>query len=249
MRDRRRTFNPERVIRRHSREADVLRGLRARLTATQHRRLRAACRRLDRAFVLEKAELLKDTVLEIVETRSGRRNRLLQRSVWSSLDALALHMDSTGLTRVFQEVAPRLFRSTPLDDPGIVALEWHLLLDYLGVSPRRAAKLGLPFEGVQSLIRLAEAEKSDTKCGLPKISRKGFSFREVMANCCGRPDKILETYHNPVSKIVGLIVIEVINVIAGIAGALTAAVVVGWLGIALFVVSTIIVIVIACKGC
>jgi hypothetical protein len=243
-----RRWNPDRTFARRRRETVTLRRLQSRLTGQLRRRLRKAVAALDGEFLLEKAEIVKDTTLEILRHRKKTPNTLLQRNLWSSLDAIAFHLDQSGFTRVFQQVAPRLITGTRLDDPDIVSLEWQLTLDYLGLHERSLGKLGLPRREIEAVARMAEREKLGA-CGLPNITRKDFSFREVFAKFCGRPDGILqEIHHSPQGlKVVALIVIEVLNLVAGVLGVLT---IIGWwLGVGIFIVSTIIVIVVACLGC
>ena len=241
------SWNPGKVFDEHRREAKFVEALERKLTPAQKAKLRKAVQRLDTGFLQEKAELLKDDMAKILGERKTTSNDLLQRNVFSALDAIALHLDYSGFTDAFKEVVPSLLKRVRLDDPRLESLEWGLISDFFG-GQLKLTGLGLREEDVKEVFRLAEEERSGT-CGLPNITRKDFTFKDSFAKFCGRPDKILEViHHSPGAlKVVAVITIEILDLIAGICGVLS---IIGWwLGVVTFVVSTVIVIVVACIGC
>lgn len=252
-RDRNR-WNAAKVLEKYPGETDLMEKMWSRLSKPEKNALQKAIKKLDANFLLEKAYLIKDTMHEITRNKEAEQNSLLQRNVWSSFDAIALHLDSSGFTRVFQKVFPKLLRRTRLDNPKVATLEWELAKDFLG-GGNRFEEFGLHSYDVEEVCKMAEKERSGT-CGLPRIAKKGFTFKDTFANFCGRPDKILDVVHHSASvlKIVALIVLEIVNLVVGVLAALSIVVpLIGIIslavGLTVFVVSTIIVIVVACLGC
>ncbi|MBI2371993.1 MAG: hypothetical protein HYV08_17485 [Deltaproteobacteria bacterium] len=230
------SWDPRKTVRRCAREARLLRASGARLTRVEERSMDAAIRRLDQKFLREKAELVRDTMLEILRHRKRTPNTLLQRNIWASLDAIALHLDHAGLTPVFKRVAPKMFRDTRLDSPHVVNFEWQLMRDFLGVNERQAAALGLPKTEIAEVLSYAEEHKAG-RCGLPYIASRKFSFQESFRRFCGRPDKILEIHHSPQAKAAVAIITGVVNIIT----------LFGLWGIT--VITVVVLIIIGCAGC
>jgi hypothetical protein len=247
-------WTPVKVLEKFPAETDLFEKMWSRLSKPERNALQKAVKKLDGNFLLEKAHLISDTMREITRTKESEVNLLLQRNVWSSFDAIALHLDSSGFTRVFQKAFPKLLRRTRLDDPKITTLEWELTKDFLG-GGNRFEELDLHSYDVEEVCRMAEKERSGA-CGLPRIAKKGFTFKDTFANFCGRPDKILDVVHHSatVLKVVAIIVLEIVNAVVGVLAALSTVVpLIGIIslavGITVFVVSTVIVIVVACLGC
>ena len=199
-------------------EGGIMREIGSKLNADQKKKMTRLAKKLDVDFLAEKAELIKDTMAEIVRNRKAGSSPLLQRNIWSSVDAVALHLDQVGFTPVFQSVAARIFKKTPLDDPKIVRFEWQLLRDVLG-GEGGVNELGLSLAETHEVLRQAEQEKS-RPCGLPKIRRRDFSLKKAFAEACGRPDKILEATHHSVSvyKVIAIAFIFVVNLVAAVVG-------------------------------
>jgi hypothetical protein len=193
-------------------EEEALAQLQARLTGDQRRRFNQLVQKLDRNFITEKAEVVRDTLVEILRNRKTTPNTLLQRNLWSSLDAIALYLDQEGFTKLFKQAAPRLFKKERLDDPVLVGLERKLMLQFLGVQEPEAAELDLPREEFTELVALAEQWKTG-KCGLPYISKASFTFKEFFSHFCGRPDKILEIHHSPQAKAGAAVIVGVANIV------------------------------------
>lgn len=229
-------WSAEPTLRLHRSAATALRQLEAKLTTRQRQQVKQVTRRLDRAFLEEKAELVRDTIAEIQRNKQTTPNVLLQRNVWSSLDTIGMHLDQTGFTSLFKNVAPTLFRDVRLDDPRFVGLEYDLMLSFLGINENQAAAYDMPRSEFDWIFGFAEAEKKGA-CGFKYLSSRDFTFKEFFARACGRPDRILEIHHSPQGKATAAIVIGVINII-------------GWFLIfPLAVVTLIVLIVVLCAGC
>lgn len=234
---RRKAWNPRTAIKPNRKERAALDELERVFTTPQIRRLEASLPRIDRAFIEEKAELVRDTLVEIQRHRKRTPNILLQRNVWSSLDAIALELDQSGFTTAFKKVAPKFLKSVQLDNPDLVSLEWKMMRSFLGVNEREAATLGLPFSEIQEVIQYAEKMKFEN-CALGYIESEEFSFRDFFARACGRPDQILEIHNSPQAKVFVAIVIGIINVIALL-----------WGVIPLAIVTVIVMLIVAACGC
>ena len=142
------------------------------LNQREKRELTKAAKAVDWEFLVEKVDLIKDSMVEIAIHRDTTPNALLQRNVWASLDAVALHMDGAGFTDALQLVAPKIFRDLPFDDPALVALEYGLMTDYMG-------KDGLARVGLLGRVEVEEvihyAEKYREKV-LRDLSRKNATM-------------------------------------------------------------------------
>lgn len=229
-------WNPGPTLQAHRADVNVLRRLEAKLTGRERQQLKAVVGRLDREFMYEKAELVRDTIVEIQRHKQTTPNTLLQRNVWSSLDALGMHLDQSGFTALFKRIASKLFRDVRLDDPRFVSLEYDLMLSFLGVSPEQAAAYDMPRSEFDWIFGFAEAEKGGA-CGFKYIARRDFTFKEFFARFCGRPDRILEIHHSPQGKGTAAIVIGVINIISV------------FKCFPLAVITVIILVILGCTGC
>lgn len=230
-------WNPSPTLQAHRPEANALRRLEAKLTTRQRQRIRQVVGRLDREFIAEKAELVRDTIVEIQRNKRTTPSTLLQRNVWSSLDAIGMHLDETGFTSLFKSVAPRLFREVRLDDPRFVGLEYDLMLSFVGVSQDQATAYDMPRSEFDWIFGFAEAEKNGA-CGFKYMSSRKFTFKDFFARFCGRPDRILEIHHSPQGKVTAAVVIGVINLLSLWGGAFTLA-----------VLTLIVLVIIGCAGC
>ncbi|MFH1069527.1 MAG: hypothetical protein V1794_07875 [Candidatus Glassbacteria bacterium] len=206
------------------------------LTAQDRRRLQRITQKIDRQFLQEKAELVRDTLLEVQRNRNKTPNTLLQRNVWSSLDVIGMELDRSGFTGWLKDVAPKVVDGLRLDNPELVDLEHRMMLDFLGVKERQAEKLGMPHDETKEVLKYAEKNRSG-KCGLPYITSEKFSFREFFRDFCGRPDRILEIHHSPQSKATVAIVTGIVNII-GV-----------FFGYVLTVLTVIVLIIVGCAGC
>jgi len=194
-------------------QADFIKKFDSNFTDEQLTKFSEVVKKLDKDFIMEKAFVIKDTMLEIQRNRKTTRNVLLQRNVWSSLDAIALHLDYVGFTPIFQDMATTLLKKDiRLDSPEILAIEWQLFLDFLGIDENEANEIDLPFSEVKTVLEYVEKQKSG-HCGLPTISSPEFSFQKAFSKDCARPDQILE-HHSPQSKAVVVLVSGIINIIA-----------------------------------
>jgi len=217
-------------------EQDMLDRLDATLTTAERRRLRRIAGKLDQAFIQEKAELVRDTIMEIQRKRRKTPNTLLQRNVWSSLDVIGMELDRVGFTRWLKDVTRKVVKGTRLDDPAIVSLEHKLMRDFMGVTETQAAKLGLPLSETQEVLEYAQKQRTG-RCGLSYITSEEFSFRQFFRDFCGRPDQILEIHHSPQAKAGVALVVGVVNIVG---------VFFGWV---LTVITVIMLIIIGCSGC
>jgi hypothetical protein len=198
----------------------IINEIASRLDPGQKRRLTGLSKTLDLEFIRDKAELVQETMVEIISQREENPNYLLQRHVWASLDAIALHLDHVGFTRVFQSIAQTIFTELSLDDPRIVTFEWDLLLNVLG-GERRLDQLGLTLTETQELLMHAEQEKGQA-CGIPRISQREYSLRAALADACGRPDEMIEQPHHSVGKVIAMAVSLAINFVAAVIGIVAA---------------------------
>jgi hypothetical protein len=217
------------------------------LNQREKRQLAKAAKSLDLGFLEEKVDLIKDTMVEIAIHRDSTPNALLQRNVWASLDAVALHLDYAGFTGALQLVAPKIFRDLPFDDPALVALEYSLMTDLMGKD--ELAKVGLLGRAeVEEVFHYAEKQRKE---GLRDISRKNATMLNTFRNACGRPDKILDVIiHSPQAWKVVICVISICaNAAALIAGlGLAETILLGLLGAAVCVV-TVVITWVAFNGC
>lgn len=194
-------------------QAEFFKKIDSNFTDEQLTKFSESVKKLDKDFIMEKALIIRDTILEIQRNRKTTRNTLLQRNVWSSLDAIALHFDYSGFTPVFQDIATTLLKKdVRFDNPELLAIEWQLFLDFLGIDENEAKELDLPFSELKTVMEYAEKQKSGV-CGLPNISSPEFSFKKAFSKDCARPDQILE-HHSPQSKAVIALIIGVINIIS-----------------------------------
>lgn len=250
MREDEKRWDPTKTLERCSSELSFVKKLGDKLTEEQKQKFQKSFEGLDMEFLLEKAELIKDTMSVILRQKKTSTNPLLQRNIWSSFDAIALHLDYTGFTRVFQEVAPIMFKDTRLDDTNIISLESQLLADYLG-DEKEVSEFVLASGDINEVFKIAEKEKQSS-CGMPNIARQDFSFKEAFAKFCGRPTGILEVSHHSaaVAKVVAIILIAVVNLAAGALGSATWFTFFGPLvGGLIFVVTIITVLIIGACGC
>lgn len=237
-------FDPRQTLKKLPREAAHLRrAVYAGLTPRQRQKLRATTaklnKELNKRFVIEEIELVKDCLLTIGREADKTPNELLQRSVWAALDAVALHLDYSGFTQAFREFAPRAFLGVKLDDPDFVAIEWQATLDYLQMSEAEIQQqLGLNKAELAAVMKEAEDNRNSKTCGLSRIGRKEFSFQSAFEKACGRPVGILEGHHSPQSKVWIAIVVGGLNILA----------VVVWC-VPGFVITIIVLLILLCVGC
>jgi hypothetical protein len=229
-------WNPRAALQAHPSTVNVLRRLEAKLSGRERRQIKEVVGRLDREFLQEKAELVRDTIVEIERQKHTTPSTLLQRNVWSSLDAIGMHLDQSGFTALFKRVAPKLFGDVRIDDPRFVALEYDLMLSFLGVTPEQAAAYDMPRSEFDWIFGFAEAEKKGA-CGFKHLARRDFTFKEFFARFCGRPDRILEIHHSPQGKAVATIIVGVVNII-GV-----------FFGYVLTVITVIVLVILGCAGC
>jgi len=229
-------WSPRSTLQAHRSTVNVLRRLEAKLTPQQRAQLRTVVGRLDRAFIEEKAELVRDTIVEIQRNKQTTPSTLLQRNVWSSLDAIGMHLDETGFTSLFTRVAPKLFRDVRLDDPRFVALEHDLVLSLLGITADQAGAYDVLRSELDWIFGFTEAEKTGA-CGFKYLSSRGFTFKEFFARFCGRPDRMLEIHHSPQGKATAAILIGVADCVC-----------VFWC-IPVMVLTVIALVVVGCAGC
>lgn len=206
-------WNPRSTLQVHRRDVNALRRLQAGLTPRQREQIHEVVSRLDREFIEEKAELVRDTIVEIQRNKLTTSSTLLQRNVWSSLDAIGMHLDDTGFTSLFKSVAPKLFGNVRLDDPRFVGVEYDLMLSFLGVDEDKATAYDMPRSEIDWIFSFAEAQKKGA-CGFKYISSREFTFKEFFARFCGRPDRILEIHHSPQGKATAAIILGIVNIIA-----------------------------------
>lgn len=209
-----REWNPRESIAKVAGGVDTLEKLEPMFSEEQKKTIVAAIEKLDKEFIVDKVEVIRDTMMEVQRNRKTTPNTLLQRNIWSSFDALALHFDYTGFTNSFQEIVPRYFeKDFHLDDPAIVSVEWQMMLDFLGIDENEAAELDMPFSEITEVMKFAEEEKLGDH-GLSYITGPEFSFQKFFSEACGRPDQILEIHHSPQSKATVAVIIGVIDIIA-----------------------------------
>jgi hypothetical protein len=206
-------WNPRPTLQAHRTEVNALKRLEASLTSKQRQQMSEIAGRLDREFIEEKGELARDTILEIQRGKHTTPSTLLQRNVWSSLDAIGMHLDEVGFTSLFKSVAPKLFADVRLDDPRFVGLEYDLMLSFLGVGEEQAAACDMPRAEIDWIFGFAEREKTGA-CGFKYMSSREFTFKGFFARFCGRPDRILEIHHSPQGKATAAIILGIVNIIA-----------------------------------
>jgi hypothetical protein len=206
-------WDPRPTLQAHRADVNVLKRLEAALTRRQFEQMRKVVGRMDREFIEEKAELVRDTILEIQRNKHSTPSALLQRNVWSSLDAIGMHLDETGFTSLFKSVAPKLFRDIRIDDPRFVGLEYDLMLSFLGLNADQAAAFDMPRVEIDWIFAFAEREKKGA-CGFKYMSSREFTFKEFFSRFCGRPDRILEIHHSPQGKATAAIIVGLVNIIS-----------------------------------
>lgn len=247
MRQNRRAAKMIKTMEKASAQNGIIDRVLSNLNQREKRQLTKAAKAVDWEFLEEKVDLIKDTMIEIAIHRETTPNALLQRNVWASLDAVALHMDYAGFTDALQLVAPKIFRDLPFDDPDLVALEYGLMSDYMG-------KDGLARVGMLSRVEVEEvfhyAEKH-RKEGLRDLSRKKATMLNAFRNSCGRPDKILDVViHSPQAwKVVVCIISICVNAFAlGVGLGLVETVIGALIGAAVCIL-TVVVTWVAFQGC
>lgn len=219
----------------------------SRLTAQQRRQLTNVGRKLDVRFLAEKIDLMQDTLVQILERRKETPSTLLQRNLWSSFDAIAMHFDAVGFTPLIQTTAARIATKVRLDDPKLVAFETQLSSIVLD-GDARMSSLGIEPIEFEEVLHYAEAHKRKS-CGLPKMARKSFTMKGAVAEFCGRPDQMLDVIiHSPqAAKVVIIVVLLVANIAAAVLGLLS---VIGFLlGVVVAVVTVIVIVIIGGCGC
>lgn len=157
------------------------------------RRLRAAVKKLNRPFLEQQATLARDLVLDVLENKRDRTNALKQRSAWAAMDAIAIHLDETGFTAVFQKVAAKMFAKQSLADPALVGIETALIQGFCGLNETRAKKLGLGAADLERAMALAEDHRLQAD-GLRRLTSSKFTAYRGVQEACGRPVGILEVH-------------------------------------------------------
>jgi len=184
-------WNPRKIIKDHDRDLTRL-ALGKNISSTLSTKLSATLKRLNKDFLEEQATLIKDLAFDILENRRDRADALKQRSLWAAVDAIAIHLDETGFTPVFRQVAGRMFTRQSLADPAIVALETELIQAFAG-SKERAQKFGLGAAELATAMSIAEKYKAGEQ-GIIYLTSPTFTFHGAMARACGRPDKLHEVH-------------------------------------------------------
>ena len=159
---------------------------RSKLSAGQRRQWARAMKALDPDFLRDKAEVIIDSLFEIYGNRRRTKNQLLQRNVWSGLDAIAQHFDSAGFAPLFRQAVPKMLRGVSFTDPDVLDAEYALVSGSLGLSEKQAARncIGRPqFNAVMGLMQKLVEEN-----GYAFLRRKDFSFLSTFLAACGRPD-------------------------------------------------------------
>lgn len=188
-----RDWHPEEIVAKHRKIGPSLDTLEAHLTSKHRASFEVVLGRLDRDFVVGQTELIRDLLLDV--GHENHANPLLERSVWSALDGLAIHLDESGFTAVFRDMAATLFSDTPLNEPAFVAVETEVVHSFIG---------GLESEvSVSHLLSVAESHRHGEH-GLAEITDSKFTFRAGMQRACARRDG-LRTVHAAIAKWVPLI--------------------------------------------
>ncbi len=164
------------------------RRIRGLLTRRQQSAFQKAVRALDRGFVEEKCNLAIDTALAI-EERDGspKRTALLQRNLWATLDALALHLDGRGFTGPFRDAAAAELKKLQITDPEVLEAEYGIVSRFLGPKRRLDRKRFEAIAGLAEEYRLG-------RHGVKNLKRRGFSFESAMATACHRPLGVLDRH-------------------------------------------------------
>jgi hypothetical protein len=163
------------------------------MTAPQRAALQRAIRALDRPFVEEKCQLAIDTALEIQRLGTLKRTALLQRNLWSSLDALAMHFDEVGFTGPFCAAAANVLGKLKFTDPAVGDAEYRIVKAVLGGRSARARRVGMDRAKFDMVMKLAERYRAG-RHGTKNISRKNFSFASAARNACNRPLGVLSVH-------------------------------------------------------
>jgi hypothetical protein len=207
--------NPSKTIKDHNKDLQRL-ALGKNLSPALSNKLGEAAKRLDKDFLEEQAALVRDLIFDSLENRDDRSDALKQRSAWAAIDGIAMHLDATGFTPVFRQIAGKMFAKQSLADPVIVSLETELIQGFAG-GKERAQKFGLGTSDLSTAMSIAEKYKSGKK-GLAYLTSPKFTFRGAMAQACGRPDKLHEVHMAigkwvPVVTFVANIVVLIIPVV------------------------------------
>ena len=186
--------------------ADALRGLvndpavnaldrriRKIMTAPQRAALQRAIRALDRPFVEEKCRLAIETALEIQRLGTLKRTALLQRNLWSSLDALAMHFDDVGFTGPFCAAAANVLGKLKFTDPAVGDAEYRIVKAVLDGGGARARRGGMDRAKFDMVMKLAERYRAG-RHGIGNISRRTFSFASAARSACNRPLGVLSMH-------------------------------------------------------
>ena len=195
--------------------AAVDKRIRALLSPAQRRAMQGAIKKLDREFVEETCHLAIDTALEIERIGSPRRTALLQRNLWASLDALALHLDASGFTAAYRDAAKTVLREVKFTDRDVLDAEFQLVNRALRARPGAARKNGIDREKFGLVMKLAERHRRG-RHGLVNLSRSSFSMKSAAATACHRPLGVLDAHRVGVASLVKVpiaVVLGVVNVL------------------------------------
>jgi hypothetical protein len=160
----------------------------SRLTSAERRQWSRAGKALDSDFLREKAEVIIDSVFEIYRGRKHTKNKLLQRNVWSGLDAIAQHFDAAGFAPLFRQAVPRMLRGVSFTDPDVLDAEYALVSGSLGLSEKQASLNCIGRSQFTAVMALTQ--KLIEKNGFGFLRRKDFSFFSASLAACGRPDRM-----------------------------------------------------------
>lgn len=182
---------------------DPIRDIEQAVGRAKLRPIAAAMRRVDTARLDELTLLLRDDLRELVRTKP---NRLLQRNVWPALDLIATELDRVRLMPALQATIPSIKGAIRIEDDAVVQAIWKQLREFLGLSEKGAAALGLRFRDmehtaaeVQSDLRRAQSYR--------RVAAKGLTFEAAVRNACARPIQIFALPWW--AKLIGLVLIGV----------------------------------------
>ncbi len=151
--------------------------------AERIRHVEAAFKRLDLRYVFEQAEVIRDAALDLAHGKQPAHIvAFLERSLWASTDALARAADEAGLTKAALDAA--VHASLRLDRPELMAVEYDIMLTFLGIGPEEAERIGLGRGEIESLLKEAQQERAEFDIG------EVTNLYAVTATACCRPERI-----------------------------------------------------------
>jgi hypothetical protein len=173
---------------------------------------------LDLASVLERCDLLLETVGTVTRTPLSSANRLFQKNAWAIVDSLARDLDACGFSRIFRSLAPGLVTQVPLDDPGFIHAEWNLLR-IVGRPGQTKSKILSPDNCARAFV-LAQQENVARKALAQVFAVADFSLLGLVRSGCGRPDRLLQPHAAVLGKggiVAATMAVDMASLVAGIA--------------------------------